>query len=346
MTYYENFEEFIMSASRPISNGSNLLIVCNTKNKTSISNDYSNFKVNTEYLNDNEEQEIMDLAYKLNLPFNIFYNERDFMKFIINKINDIDLNKIIVYNSAQSGIGAGRKSLIPAFCKYFNMRITGSDSYRVSLCRDKFSIYSILNSLQIPVPKSVLFENNSTINLEDGLKYIAKPLYESSSIGIDSRNIFLGSNIPYEHLNKLSETLNQPLIIQEFKYGYEVEIPILCNNKKFFCLEPVCLHKNKENRIMGNDILSYTEIYDDKYYFSPLPQSFDLKKLKQVAVNVANLLSLNGLCRVDFRVNSASEFWITDVSTNPHFISHSSVAHSMKLTGINKNILELILLLS
>ena len=73
MTYYENFEEFIMSASRPLPNGSNLLIVCNTKNKTLISNDYSNFKVNTEYLNDNEEQEIMDLAYKLNLPLHVYF---------------------------------------------------------------------------------------------------------------------------------------------------------------------------------------------------------------------------------------------------------------------------------
>lgn len=47
--------------------------------------------------------------------------------------------------------------------------------------------------------------------------------------------------------------------------------------------------------------------------------------LEETARHVAELLELNGLCRIDGRITKEGLFYITDVSTNPHFIHHSSV---------------------
>lgn len=41
------------------------------------------------------------------------------------------------------------------------------------------------------------------------------------------------------------------------------------------------------------------------------------KNLYLCAMKVAKILGMEGLCRVDFRVNEAGQYYVTDVSTNP-----------------------------
>ena len=148
--------------------------------------------------------------------------------------------------------GPGRKALIPSICKYLNLRHTGSDSYRVCLCRDKFAIASILEANNIKVPKFQLYKGNNDLSLSEKTKYIAKPLYESSSIGISKNNIFYGNNIPYTYLNTLIKNLKQPLLIQEFISGYEIEVPILAGKQSLYAFSPVVLHKNNNSLIIGS----------------------------------------------------------------------------------------------
>ena len=52
--------------------------------------------------------------------------------------------KLLVINSAQTGIYIGRKSLIPAFCDHYKIMHTGSNPYVVSLCRDKLRPFQVL----------------------------------------------------------------------------------------------------------------------------------------------------------------------------------------------------------
>ena len=54
------------------------------------------------------------------------------------------------------------------------------------------------------------------------------------------------------------------------------------------------------------------------------------EQIKQTAKIIAEKLSLSGLCRVDFRLKDDNSFYVTDVSTNPHFIHHSSVNYAFK----------------
>lgn len=339
-----NFDEFMKINKRPIPDDSVLAIVCNAKTVTTMHKNYGSFSIDTEFLSDNELKEIMQMAAAQNLPFRIFYDEKEFINLLLT--TDINVKKLIVYNSAQNGIGPGRKALIPSLCKYFNIRYTGSDPYRVCLCRDKYGVYSILTMAGLPTAKSILFSGDCEIKLEQNIKYIAKPIYESSSIGITDNNIFLGKNLPYTYLKKLINTLKQPLIIQRFISGYEIEIPILVGMNSRFVFPPVVLYRG-ENIIIGNEILDYKRIYNDDYHFTNLPSIYDDLALRNTAESVAKLLGLNGLCRVDFRLTSNGEYFITDVSTNPHFIHHSSVNYAFKRLGLSdKDIFNAILNLS
>lgn len=310
------------------------IIVCNKKDTTKIINNYSNSSIETEFLSEDEFEQLSEMAYSQHLPFDIFTSEINFMTSIIQNYHKLKNKNIVVYNSAQNGIGAGRKSLIPAFCNLLQLTCTGSDAYRVSLCRDKFAINCILKANNINVPLSFLCHDTNDIDLPKG-KYLIKPLYESASIGITDKNIFYSDNIPNEYINELIIKLKQPLLIQTFIDGYEFEIPILKRNDDILIFEPVVLSLNKRSKYMGANILDYKKIFDDNYNFNQMPMEMCTynNALEETARYVAELLELNGLCRIDGRITKDGSFFITDVSTNPHFIHHSSVNFAFHLNN-------------
>lgn len=325
-------------------------IVCNSKNKTQLHKDYDTYSIQTEFLSDTEVEELMLMAKLQNLPFDIFYSEEEFIKKVFHHYEALSNKNIVVYNSAQNGTGAGRKSLIPAFCNLMGIRCTGSDSYRVSLCRDKFAINSILKSNNFNVPNSTLFTKNnhdfSMFNKDQTI--IAKPLYESASIGITEDNIFCTNNVPIDYLTRLSASLKQSLLLQEFIEGYEIEVPLIIHEETIFCFDPVILFLDKAEKFMGGSILNYEKIYNDSYCFGDLPkhQQKHVSKIKKTAKEVVQILGLNGLCRVDGRLTKEGEFYITDVSTNPHFIKHSSVNYAFLKSGYtDKELFRIILTL-
>lgn len=310
------------------------IVVCNKKDTTKIINNYTSSSIETEFLSEDEFEQLYEMAYSQNLPFDMFTSEIEFMTSIIQNYSKLKNKHIIVYNSAQNGTGAGRKSLIPAFCNLLQLSYTGSDPYRVSLCRDKFAINCILKANNINVPHSFLCRDVNNIDLPKG-KYLIKPLYESASIGITDKNIFYSNDIPKEYINELIIKLKQPVLIQSFIEGYEFEIPILKRNDDILIFEPVILSLNKKNKYMGENILDYKKIYNDNYIFSKMPNEMHTyhSVLEEAAQNVAQLLELNGLCRVDGRITKEGSFYITDVSTNPHFIHHSSVNFAFHLNN-------------
>lgn len=325
----EQYFQFMQENGRTIPKKCLLAIVCNIKSRLESADNYGSFSTDTEFLSDDELQQLTKMALAQDIAFRIFTDEDSFLRYILTP--NTNMKNIIVYNSAQSGIGAGRKALIPSICNYYHIRHTGSDAYRVSLCRDKLAVSALLTKLGIKVPQSYIFHNGElSAELNNEKRYIAKPVYESASIGIQKENIFYGSQMPIMYLKNLEKTMQQPLIIQEFISGYELEVPILVGKKSSYIFSPVVLHKTQNNLVMGEDILDYNSIYHDEYLFSSLPHNINDEQIKQTAKIIAEKLSLSGLCRVDFRLKDDNSFYVTDVSTNPHFIHHSSVNYAFK----------------
>lgn len=329
----KDFFNFMKENGKPFSDRNLLVIVCNVKSSDISAEKYGSFSTDTEFLSDKELNQVMQMAYAQKIPFRVFTSEDSFISFLLSQ--NTNMKDLIVYNSAQSGTGAGRKALIPSLCNYYNIRHTGSDAYRVSLCRDKFAISAILSKLGINVPKSAIFHHGKlNLKLDEKQKYIAKPIYESASIGINENNIFFGDNPPIRYLTNLEKTMKQPLIIQEFICGYELEVPVLAGKKNHYIFSPVVLHRSKDDLFMGDNILDYKKIYNDDYLFSSLPSHIIDDEIKQAAYKVVDCLCLSGLCRVDFRLKMDNSFYVTDVSTNPHFIEHSSVNFAFKRLGL------------
>lgn len=303
-------------------------MVVNVKEKTKINHDYNKYSISTEFFSDSELNELVLAFREANIYVEVIFGEDEFISKILTDSN-ID-NNVIVYNAAQNGTGPGRKSLIPAFCNLHNIPITGSNAYVVSLCRNKYHVNKLLEAHNIPVAKSWLYDAKQggwlmNRSPEDHLMVIAKPIYESASIGIGDSSKFAFSNSNLTFLNELSLEMNQPIIVQEFISGFEVETPIICYKNKYLSIFPVGISWNNI-RFLDNKFLTYENIYFDQYEFYNFEDENRsiAKKITATSKITAHIIGINGLGRIDYRVTKNGLHYITDVSTNPHLTTHSS----------------------
>lgn len=315
-----------------------VVVIANIKSNVQ-ENDYETHSLKTEFFADSEYEQIIQ-GLRSNGYYVIFFkSEMEFLTWYTNGgIEQIKKKHIAIYNSASAGKGPGRKALIPAFCNINGLAITSSNPYVVSLCRHKYHFTSLLENLGLPVVPSWYFLKSSQWLLQKkpsaGTKIIAKPTYESASIGVDENSIFDYSDKVDDSLTDFAKRFDQPITVQEFIPGFELEVPIIIDQGKPFAIRPVGLSLG-EKKFLGNEFLTYDIVYDDLYGF----YDFDIfgddlnEKLVACAKNTALAIGIDGFGRVDFRVTEKGQYYIMDVSTYPHMTQHSSFWHLFKKLG-------------
>lgn len=310
-----------------LSNRFTIAFITSHKEKTKNSNDYSNFSVKSEFYSGELQNMIVDAFKSCNFVVKEFFNEEDFISYALDASSQ-ELSDIIVVNSAQKGTYIGRKSLIPSFCNLYNIFYTGSNPYIVSLCRDKYRCGNILEQNGIKTPKAWLY--NSKIGWVNGKpdpsvgRLIIKPNYESSSIGVNQDCIGLFDSKFEKKIHDYSIMFRQEIIVEQFISGYEVETPVICTDSPFVLFPVGIMQEDKE--IIGDNILDYitrSQNFYTLYNFEKYDGALS-KKLVEAALKTVSLLNIQGFGRVDFRISVDGEYYVTDVSTNPHYTRNSS----------------------
>lgn len=329
----------ILEQTEQIKDDIYLVVVANIKSKTTLAQDYSMHSVTTEFLSESETEEIIQAFREFGFYSHLFIEEDKFFDWVLShKIDQAIRTKKLVYNSAQAGVGPGRKSLIPAFCALHHIPITGSDSYVVSLARQKYHVNNIIRNLGLTAPRSWLydFKNHWLLGKQpaNGEKVIVKLTYESASIGLDKNSVMIIDNKIEDYLEELSKKFLQPLTVQEFISGYEVEVPVFDLDTPFAPMV-VGISLNDKQYLQDN-ILTYDDVYNDSYSFYKVEQfsKEQASLISDCAVKVFQCLGIRGLGRVDFRVKENGNFYVMDVATNPHIIKHSSFAFLYEGEGL------------
>lgn len=290
-----------------------------------------------ECFTDKEYTEIVNAFLELDIDFEVFFNELEFIEAIINK--RIFKDNLIVFNFARNGIKEGKKSLIPSFCDLLKISYTGSNAFVQSLCRNKY-IYSILlHQLGISVPKTYAVAPNLEWldnRIPDNLtNVIIKPISESGSIGISNKII----DFKHLNINELKFIHNQPMLIQEFIFGEEVECPFYVLNRKVIHLPAVKLLLNDKQ------FLTTQNSANNNYKFE-LYNNY-CTSLQSIVENVVSVLNITGYGRIDFRITETGEAYLFDIATMPFLCEHSSFTFAMKSLGLrNADIFKIILCIS
>lgn len=337
----KQFLHNLLIKAKEIVNNFTIVFLANVKNKTINLNDYKDTSVLTEFLSIEEYQELLTNLQNFGFYVITYFDTDEFIRDYLNGkyVND----NLIIFEGTQKGIGHARDTFIPAFCDLQNLLHTGPNAYVNSICINKYHWTKLLKEHQIPVPNSWRFSEIGWLNTQPpkDILLIAKPNYECASIGIHKESVSYITDSYLKYLYKIAKAYNQSLIVQEFIPGYEVEVPIIINNKDI-CLLPSVILSQSDGLCMDYNFLDFDNIYDDAYNFSLLKNINSLweDSIQECAKKICNILELERYARIDFRINTEGDFYVTDINAYPHIVSHSSFGYAFNQLNIGcENIL-------
>jgi len=319
--------------------GDIFLAICANTKSSSVHKDYDRFPRKTEYFSPEEASEIISKFQDNGISTAIF-SEEEIAQFILNgEFRNIQKRHKMVYSGRGSGTSRSRSCKIPGLCELYKIPTCSPDPYTLALAANKFHAITLLQNFGVPTPETWLLNENGQWagNQRTGLgtKVIGKPCYESSSIGVDNTSV-ADFSLDFERLiQERSHLLKQPMIVQTFIPGYEVEVPVACLNPTV-SLPPVGI-QIESNRLLAYGILDYDRVYSDKYDFYSFEEiSPELcLSLHRTAQRAVEVLMLQGLCRIDFRILPDGTSFVTDVNALPHLTRHGSCAFAVESLGLS-----------
>lgn len=323
-----------------------VIFLANVIGMTPNNNDYDDTSILTEFLTLNEYHELITSLQEYGFYVLTYFDSSEFISdYFSNKFSDTN---IIIFEGTQKGIGKARDAFIPAFCDLENIKHTGPNAYVNSICTNKYHWTKLLECHNISVPKSWRYSCEGWLNNQlppQNTLLISKPCYECASIGIHKESVS-ELNSSYEtYLKKMTKLYNQPMIVQEFISGYEVEVPLIIHHKTPYVLPPVVLY-TADNVMMGHHFLDFDDIYASAYHFC-LFEEINLEynnNLQNEVLKIATILELENYARIDFRVTSDGDIFVTDINSYPHIIEHSSFAYTLSSMGFKvKDVLPCII---
>jgi D-alanine-D-alanine ligase len=196
----------------------------------------------------------------------------------------------------------------------------------------------LLQSAGLSIPRTWMFDSRAgwanSRKPDVGLRVIAKPNFESASVGVDKDSVFEFGDNETVRLSKLTQNLQQPILVQEFISGWEVEVPVL-SGKDLVALDPVGISFGP-NLQMGDRFVDHSAAYAGTYQLFDFGESEPVKSehLRKSAARAVQALGIAGVARIDFRVSPSGEAYIIDMTGKPHLSRHSSVAVRFEMLGL------------
>jgi len=307
-----------------------VFLVANIKDVTVVHDDYLGFSVQNDYMTERVIREIIQSLRDIGCYVELFIGEDAFIQAILSgAVERVHRPHKLVFNLAQSGTGPARKSLIPCFCNLHALPYCNSDGHVVALLRHKYHATSILRDHGLRLPRTWLFQQDGEwLNGDrppDGLKVIVKPTYEAACIGL-SRDCVRPSDAELDvFAGARARLMRQPLTVQEFIQGYDVDVPVYYVPDAFAPMAAGVSVGGRRN--LGDDFLDYDTLTNRSYDF------FDFSEISpsaadamcRAAERAARVLGIRGYGRIDFRIAESGEFFLIDMQTMPDIHGQSSV---------------------
>ena len=311
--------------------------------------DYEKHSVITTYLSDREMQDLVDGFGAFADYVDVAYGELDLLQKLQSNYYDFlnDYHKI-VYSENASGLHRSKSAHIPAICELFGINFCSNDIFTAALLDNKMAVFNLLAGLRLPIPGTWFYKTEMGWIGEkpsSDLLLIAKPAYECASIGIEEQSVSLLTNEFLNFIDSLSVKFDQPIIVQQFIEGSEVEVPIFEDKSPYIpCISGISL--NGESHL-GSQFLGYDTVFDDGFeLYSYDDHNLAMATLiKNISLKTYQYLQLRGPVRIDYRINKDGDFYITDFNNSPHLGKQHSFAFSLQHLGFSyADMLKLVIL--
>ncbi len=221
-----------------------------------------------------------------------------------------------------------------------NLCYTGAPPLTLGICQSKILTKKILTSLKIKTPKFKLLKSlDMPLNL--GLRYplIVKPVYEDASVGIDNNSVVDNIDSLKKRIKYLFNYLNQPVLVEEFIPGRELNIAILGDEN------PVVLPISEidfSNLPEGfHHIVSFQAKWDPYHItyhktipICPAPLEENIRKeVEQIALKCFKAVGCRDYARVDMRLSKDNELYVLEINPNPDLQEDAGFMRSASYAG-------------
>ncbi len=262
----------------------------------------------------------------------------------LNKLSRLKLD--IIFNIAEGLYGESRESHIPAILEMLGIPYTGSGPLTLAIALDKALTHQILSANGVPSPIFQVF-SNPNIKRKRKLKFplMVKPLAEGSSKGIRSSSLVKDEPNLKKQIQWVTETYNQPAIVEEFIPGREFTVGLIGNNEPKV-LPPVEILLDKLPS-EASPIYSYEAkwVWDvpEKpldIFCCPADISPELEKqIRKIAIKTFKVLNCRDLCRMDMRLDETGLPHVLEVNPLPGLIpdpdAHSCLPEAARAAGLS-----------
>jgi D-alanine-D-alanine ligase len=244
--------------------------------------------------------------------------------------------------------------LVPAICRSFSRKFTGSDTSALLLAQNKGQTKAILKAAGVPTPDGAVIEVGQKIsvkNLSPG-KYIVKPAFSDASEGITADSIVsLGSKKMSAAIEKIHKQFRQPAIVEQFIPNRELNVSVLQLGKKIKVM-PIAeidfgAFKKGKPKIVDYAAKWHADSFEYNNTPRILPTILPVKiaaLVRQYAIGAFTALGCKDYVRVDFRLDEKNCPFVIEVNPNPDISPDAGFAAAIAAEKISyKNFIKILL---
>jgi len=248
----------------------------------------------------------------------------------------------LIFNLTESLNQDSRNEIVfPSVFDMLGYRYTGSGALAIGLALHKPKAKDILRSRGVPTPASCTIERvKDAAGVDLPYPLFVKLAREDASVGIRNDNVIHSKRALVRRVRDLLEEFQQPVLIERYIEGREVNVTLLGNAK----IQALPFHEIDFSRLPPGRprIVSYAAKWDESSpeYMGTVPVPMnDIPEATKAAIERAataafRALELRDYGRVDFRVSEDGTPYVIDVNPNCDISPDAGVARAALAAGM------------
>ncbi|MFC1536028.1 D-alanine--D-alanine ligase [Candidatus Neomarinimicrobiota bacterium] len=223
--------------------------------------------------------------------------------------------------------GKGENGVIQGLLDSLNLRYNGSGVLASSLGMEKSLTKQLAKSFGIQTPDWKIFKDNKECKkyVPDKFPVVIKPSADGSTIGLS----FVRNHTEFPEAVELADKYDGDIMVENYIDGREITVTII-GQQAYPIVEIIPKHKFYD--------------YECKYqagmseYICPakLPNILT-EKIKNIALDIFNILQCSGYARADFILDKNNDPWFLEINTLPGLTATSLVPKSAMAAGTSFN---------
>lgn len=245
-------------------------------------------------------------------------------KFKLAKIKNFDIIFPVLHGPF------GEDGSMQGLLKLAGVPFVGPSVLGSAVGMDKDVMKRLLRDAGVPIGKFITLKKEDKINFnkikkELGLPLFIKPANMGSSVGVSK----VRNENEFKKASREAFQFDTKIIIEEFIAGREIECAMLGND--------IPMASIPGEIIANQDFYSYNAKYLDAGSVAEIPAKIDkktMRKIQELAIKTFQVLSCEGMSRVDFFLKKNGSVLVNEINTIPGFTNISMYPKLWEASGI------------